>query len=78
MQRLGLLWLASLAIVAVLAPSFTRAQTPRPDAPILSGNDIGFRLEGTDRSGRPTGSLMVRVNGKWFEAGSTLRVHPLK
>jgi hypothetical protein len=50
------------------------AQTVPPDlstAPILSGNDIGFRVEG-NREGRVSGTLMVRVNGKWVETAASL------
>jgi len=78
MKRLALLWLASLVIVAVLTSTFIRAQVPLADAPILSGSDIGFRVEGKDRAGRPTGTLMVRVNGKWIETRSTFALHPTK
>jgi hypothetical protein len=44
----------------------------------VSGNDIGFRVEGTDLSGKPMGTLMVRVNGQWNEVGSSMTVRPVK
>jgi len=34
---------------------------------ILSGSDIGFRLERT-QDGIPIGTLVVRVDGRWIEA----------
>jgi hypothetical protein len=37
--------------------------TPR----VLSGDDIGFRVEGL-RGSTPVGKIVVRVNGQWIEA----------
>ena len=70
------IWLVSLIAVAGLASVMVRAQLApfsRPkaelaDAPILSGADFGFRVEGT-QNGRAVGTLMVRVKGQWVEAG---------
>jgi hypothetical protein len=44
------------------------AKAELADAPILSGGDFGFRVEGT-QNGRAVGTLMVRVKGQWVEAG---------
>lgn len=35
---------------------------------VLSGPDIGFRVERVARDGTPVGSLVVRVDGNWVEA----------
>ena len=35
---------------------------------ILSGSDIGFRVEGVRRGGTRVGALVVRVDGEWVEA----------
>ena len=42
---------------------------PRPVQPpvVLSGSDIGFRVEG-QRGDAVTGTLVVRVDGKWIDA----------
>jgi hypothetical protein len=52
------------------------------DPNILSGPDIGFRLEGRTRGGGVLGTLMVRLNtGEWVEAHaapSRGRVIPLE
>jgi hypothetical protein len=56
-------WLGSLAAVGVWAQTLTPAE-PK----VISGGDIGFRVEKMDR-GTPTGRLVVRVNGQWVEAG---------
>ena len=49
---------------------------------ILTGTDIGFRVEGKARDGAVLGTLMVRLpNGQWVEAhGSPMngRVIPLE
>jgi hypothetical protein len=68
MTKSVLLWLLSIVATAVITASMTMAQT-RPPAPrILSGADIGIRIEGTDpRTGNPTGTLVVRLDGEWVE-----------
>jgi hypothetical protein len=85
MRKLILFWLLSLAVVGGLASALTFAQPRSPlaidplaNAPILSGADIGFRLEGTNRSGEPIGTLMVRINGEWMAASSVPTWRPAK
>lgn len=50
----------------------------RADQPVtLSGNDIGFRIEGR-RGDAIVGRLMVRVDGEWVDAefgGGVRRLH---
>jgi hypothetical protein len=45
---------------------------PAPSVPpgVVSGADIGFRVERTDGN-TAIGRLMVRVNGKWVDAQFT-------
>jgi hypothetical protein len=62
-------WLASLLVAAGIASALTFAQTRQGDARILSGADIGFRVDGKNASGDPVGTLMIRIDGKWVEAG---------
>ena len=38
--------------------------TPR----VLTGEDLGFRVEGLRGGSTPVGTLVVRVNGEWVEA----------
>lgn len=82
--KLALAWTLSLVAVAALASVLTSAQAPPPTlglpaaeitegTPILSGNDIGFRVERT-RDGVPIGTLVVRIDGRWVEAGTSVRV----
>jgi hypothetical protein len=63
--RIGfvLMWLASLAVIGAWAQA-----VPQPDQKVISGGDLGFRVERTER-GTPMGRLVVRVNGQWVEAG---------
>jgi len=57
-------WALSLAGVAAVAQ-------PKPDAPlpprpgtVISGTDLGFRVESTNE-GSIAGTLVVRMNGRW-------------
>ena len=62
MARIGL---ALLFVGALAAWAF--AQAPQPTPTVISGNDLGFRIE-NQRGGVPTGKLVVRINGEWVEA----------
>jgi hypothetical protein len=63
--RLGVvvLWVASLITVAALVSAQTR-MNPLASPVVLSGSDVGFRVEGQVGS-RPAGVLVIRVNGQW-------------
>jgi hypothetical protein len=60
------------------SPQFP-SQQPDPSARVISGNDVGFRVDrqDTERLGRLTGTWVVRVNGQWIEPASSLRGRPL-
>jgi hypothetical protein len=51
----------------LVVPPQTPGTPPYPPPQIISGSDIGFRIDRQDRKG-PVGTLMVRVNGLWVEA----------
>ena len=59
-------------------PQFPSPQ-PDPAAPVISGNDVGFRVDRqqTQTLGRLTGTWVVRVNGQWVEPAASLRGRPL-
>ncbi len=76
MKRLLLFWVGSLVLVVMATLAFAQGRLPQPQ--MLAGNDIGFRVEGTDTNGKPTGMWMVRFNGNWVEVGTTMRVRPVK
>ena len=63
---------------AAQVPQFP-SQQPDANAPIISGNDVGFRVDRqqTQTLGRLTGSWVVRVNGQWIEPAASLRGRPL-
>ena len=76
MKKLLLLWVVSLVLVSMA--TYAVAQT-RPSAqPTVSGNDIGFRVDGTDSKGQPFGALLIRLNGEWVETGSTMTLRKLQ
>ena len=79
MTKSVLLWLVSLVATAVVTASITIAQTRPTEPRILSGTDLGFRIDGTDiRTGNPTGTLVVRIDGKWVEISPAGGVRFLK
>jgi hypothetical protein len=76
MRRVIPIWLVLVLIVIALGSGFAIAQAPgQPPAPaqqpgprVLSGADIGFRVEGVDRAGNPSGTFVVRIKGEWVPA----------
>ena len=73
--KLAAVWALSLIVVGSMSSS---AQV-RPgfqsllELPtILSGSDVGFRIERT-RDGIPVGTIVVRVDGRWVAAESSPR-----
>ena len=76
MKRLVLFWVASLALVAMATFAFAQGRFPQPQ--MLSGNDIGFRMEGTDINGKATGTFVVRYNGDWIPVGASMMARPAK
>jgi hypothetical protein len=80
--RIALVAVLVISLTGIAVWSFAQVQLQRSEEPIvLSGSDIGFRVEGhkrerrTDRLTGRTGSmdiavgqLVVRINGQWVEA----------
>jgi len=44
---------------------------------IISGNDIGFRVDGWNKDGTPIGRIVVHQEGKWLDVTLSGRVRPL-
>ena len=65
--RLVAAWVASLVAVGAIAMGQTRPTIPLAEPAILSGADVGFRIEGRQGS-TPVGHIVVRIDGKWVEA----------
>jgi hypothetical protein len=78
MRKVLLLWFVSLIVVAGSTYVWAQQQNRLPAPRVLSGGDIGFRVEGTDINGKPTGTLVVRWNGAWVEPGMSVRPVPAK
>jgi hypothetical protein len=67
------LWpVVSLALALALG-AVALAQAPPPvlpgDVNVLSGSDIGFRVE-YFQGRQPVGTLVVKINGRWVEPKS--------
>ena len=62
-----LLWVASLFVVATLARAQVYRINPLAEPRVVSGPDLGFRIEG-EQNGVAVGPLVVKINGKWVEA----------
>ena len=60
----AVLWAASLVGVATLVHAQAPRMTPLAAPVILSGSDVGFRIEG-QVGYRPAGVLVIRVAGEW-------------
>ena len=83
MTKWIVLWLASLAVVAGFTSALMRAEAPSqvpppftsqaapPAARVVSGADIGFRVE-SSKDGRAVGTLVVRINGQWVETAASV------
>ena len=68
--------LASL-LSAVSVALLAQPQAQAVDEPVvLSGPDIGFRVERYER-GKPIGTLVVRLNGRWVEPRAVMQAVPL-
>ena len=73
MRKWAVLWVVSLVAVAALTLVLVRAQGMPPLGTVLSGADVGLRLEGTSdlvvngaRTDAALGTLVVRISGKWM------------
>jgi hypothetical protein len=64
---LAIIWVISLVAVAAVASAQARFWKPVPVPRVLSGDDVGFRVEGF-RGEVPSGTIVIRVNGNWVEA----------
>lgn len=65
---IGVVSAATLIGGGIWAHAQVQVPNTRPeDGKVLSGADLGFRVETTGPDG-VTGRLMVRINGQWVEA----------
>ncbi len=71
MRKLVVLWLLSVVLVAVTASVLTAQFTPTAPR-ILSGSDVGFRIEGYNMTGEPVGSIVIRLKGQWVATSAPI------
>jgi hypothetical protein len=67
-------WLFSLIAIAAIAQS--HLTMPDQEPTVISGKDIGFRVERYDGR-RPVGVLVIRVDGQWVEPKSVPKPTPI-
>ena len=65
-------------LLTVAATAWVTAQTLGPVKPVtppkvMTGADVGFRVEGIRGGNTPVGALVVKVNGEWVEAEIAIR-----
>jgi hypothetical protein len=69
-HRIVIIVLASV-LVTLGAAVWAHAQAPQvlPAPTVISGSDIGFRVDPiwTQRQGKVSGRWVVRINGEWVE-----------
>lgn len=68
-------WMLSLIIAGMLGS--TQAQRSGGAPQVLSGSDVGFRVEGTKGDVR-VGTLVVRIDGRWVEVEFSAKIRPVK
>ena len=72
---LAVLWVVSLAAVGYAA-SQQRGSNGAAPGVILTGEDLGFRLVGPQGTAM-TGTWVVKIDGKWVEARTAVKVVPV-
>ena len=61
------LWLLSLVAVGTVVSGQAPRYMPLPEPKVLTGDDIGFRVEGM-LGETPVGEIVIRVRGQWMVA----------
>lgn len=74
MTKIGL-WVLSLVLAACAAAMVT-AQVTRTPPRVITGGDLGFRVDGMDMKGNPVGTIVIRMNGEWIPVGDGLKASP--
>jgi len=71
------LWVQAQKFVIPFPPP-GQGQTNNVEIPqIISGSDIGFRVDGWSKDGTPIGRIVVHQEGKWIDVTLSGRVRPL-
>jgi hypothetical protein len=62
-------FLVALILSAVSAWATSQAVMVNPVTPrVVTGEDLGFRVEGLRGGTTPVGTVVIRVNGEWVQA----------
>lgn len=67
MRAISVLFAAAAVAFGLTAVGLAQGQRAKEEPKILSGSDVGFRVERME-AGRASGTLMVRIDGQWAEA----------
>jgi hypothetical protein len=83
----GFVWIVTLIATGLwvhaqsnprIVPPLRQAPLPDNEIPmIISGADIGFRVDGWSKDGTPLGRIVVHQEGKWLDVTLSGRVRPL-
>lgn len=78
-MRTAVLASSVVAVVAsgVLAAAFAQDQRPKDNVRVLSGSDLGFRVERVE-GGRAVGTFVVKVEDKWVEVTMAPKAIPVR
>ena len=72
----GAVWVASLFVAGKVATAQARGFVRLPEPKVLSGADLGFRVDGMYGE-MPAGTVVIRVNGKWIQPVAAPSTQPL-
>jgi hypothetical protein len=62
---LALAWAISLLVVGAWSTATAQRSSEQPT--VISGNDLGFRVDSVGKGGVRIGTLVVRIDGKWVD-----------
>ena len=71
-------WVLSLVSVGVWAQTRRDPTAPTVVPGVISGENVGVRVTGpSDKSGKVTGTLVVKINGQWVDVASSMTRVPM-
>jgi hypothetical protein len=53
-------------------------QRPRGTEEVITGDNVGFRVDHYDRKGRPVGTLVVKRDDKWIDVEFAAKLRPAR
>ena len=66
-----LMWLSigGARLLPSVQAQAAQAPSAKPFSTVLGSSDFGYRIDGLHKGEAPTGTLVVRIDGGWYEAG---------